>query len=272
MSNEYDKIFRENILALFLPISEKYLGVAIQSSRALPGKIQFTKEREPDFIREITTPENEKLILHLEFQTSDEKGMDARMLEYYALYWRKYRLPIQQVVIYLGTQPIKHISGEIKTDVLQFTFGVLEIRKLPSDELLNSEVPEEVLLAILAAYPKKQASAVIRKIINSLIRAVDHKPTLIRYLNQLTVLSKLRKLEDVTEKEVNAMPVDFDIETSYLFNKGRKKGKEEGEQVGIDKTILNMLKLNKLSIAEIAEFANVEESYVLKLKEQLGKC
>ena len=94
-------------------------------------------------------------------------------------------------------------------------------------------------------------------------------------VNPLNPANPDSKLEEVTEKEVNAMPVDFDIETSYLFNKGRKKGKhegkQEGKQEGIDETIINMLKLKKLSIAQIAEFANVQESYVLKLKEHLEK-
>ena len=71
----------------------------------------------------------------------------------------------------------------------------------------------------------------------------------------------------ITVQNVKTMPIDFDIETSYLFKKGEKKG----EKRGIDNTIKNLLKQNKLSIPEIAEVANVKESYVLKLKEQLEK-
>ena len=75
----------------------------------------------------------------------------------------------------------------------------------------------------------------------------------------------------ITAQNVKTMPIDFDIETSYLFKKGEKIGEKKGEKRVIDNTIKNLLKQNKLSIPEIAEVANVKESYVLKLKEQLEK-
>ncbi len=82
MGNDYDKILKENIAALLLPLTEKYLGIRIKDSRELKDKLQATIEKEPDFIRVVRTDKDEEFILHLEFQTQDEEGMIYRMQEY----------------------------------------------------------------------------------------------------------------------------------------------------------------------------------------------
>jgi len=55
MTKSYDKIIKENIERLFLPLSEKYLGIKITAIKNLTEKLQTTIEREPDFIKIITT-------------------------------------------------------------------------------------------------------------------------------------------------------------------------------------------------------------------------
>ncbi|MGB3778862.1 MAG: hypothetical protein WA960_10935 [Tunicatimonas sp.] len=42
MSKSYDKIIKENMAAIFLPLSEKYLGIKIVTTRDLPEKLQTT--------------------------------------------------------------------------------------------------------------------------------------------------------------------------------------------------------------------------------------
>ncbi len=67
MAKDYDKILKENIAALFLPLSEKYLGMRIVKTEELKDKLQTTIEKEPDFIRIVETDTAERFILHLEF-------------------------------------------------------------------------------------------------------------------------------------------------------------------------------------------------------------
>lgn len=76
MANDYDKILKENIASLLLPLTEKYLNIKIINSRELKDKLQTTIEKEPDFIRIVRTDTSEEFILHIEFQTQDEEGMD----------------------------------------------------------------------------------------------------------------------------------------------------------------------------------------------------
>ncbi len=43
LSNDYDKILKENIAALLLPLTEKCLGIRIKDSRELKDKLQTRK-------------------------------------------------------------------------------------------------------------------------------------------------------------------------------------------------------------------------------------
>ena len=110
MSNDYDKILKENIASLLLPLTEKYLGIRINDSQELKDKLQTTIEKEPDFLRIVRTHTDEEFVLHLEFQTRDEEGMVYRMQEYYGLLRRKHGLPVKQFVIYLGKRTSRMVS------------------------------------------------------------------------------------------------------------------------------------------------------------------
>ena len=103
MGQDYDKILKENITAIFLPLSEKYLGIKIVTTRDLPEKLQSTIEREPDFVKIVKDEEQREFILHIEFQVANEPDMVYRMAEYRAILQRKYKLSVRQFVIYLGS-------------------------------------------------------------------------------------------------------------------------------------------------------------------------
>ncbi len=102
MAHDYDKILKENITSLLLPLTEKYLNIKIIDSRELKDKLQTTIEKEPDFIRIVRTDTDEEFILHLlcicvEFQTQDEEGMIYRMQEYYGLLRRSWLRLIRNI-------------------------------------------------------------------------------------------------------------------------------------------------------------------------------
>ena len=101
--SDYDRIIKENIEAIFLPILGKFLGLSIKSTFEIKDKIQSTIEREPDFLKRIIDQDDKEFILHVEFQTADDLEMVYRMAEYDALLQRKYQIPVKPFVIYLGS-------------------------------------------------------------------------------------------------------------------------------------------------------------------------
>lgn len=117
--NLYDKIFKENIEATFLPLSEKYFGIRIATTKEIAGDLQVTLERRPDFLKIVETPEGTRFILHIEFQTRDEKEMIYCMQEYFAILRKKYKLPVRQFVIYLGETPSKMRTDLEETEVFR---------------------------------------------------------------------------------------------------------------------------------------------------------
>ena len=86
---DFDKVIKENIEVIFLPLVEKLLGISISQSEELEDRIQRTIEREPDFLKKVIDKTGNEFILQLEFQTNDEPKMAYRMAEYKALLQRK---------------------------------------------------------------------------------------------------------------------------------------------------------------------------------------
>ncbi|MBL7818737.1 MAG: Rpn family recombination-promoting nuclease/putative transposase [Saprospiraceae bacterium] len=97
----------------------------------------------------------------------------------------------------------------------------------------KAQAPEVILVAVLANYPPEEAETVLRKIILNLKKQVRNKRVLKKYINQLVMLSRLRKIEGLTIKITEEMPIHFDYESDTLY----LKGTEKGTQIGIEKCI-----------------------------------
>jgi predicted transposase YdaD len=300
-SQSFDKIIRENLEEVFLPLAGKLFGINIKATRKLPEKLLTTIEREPDFAKIVETVAGAVFILHLEFQTQDEVGMAFRMAEYKAILQRKFNLEVRQFVIFLGEGKSTMNTNLPETFVIK-GFSLVDMGALSYRSLVRSKIPEEIILAILANFGEEKAEVVIRQIARRLQRFSQDSLSLQKYLRQLTILSRLRKLDDISTKIADNMPITYDIEKDYLFLKGIEKGIEQGLEKGIEQglekgieqglekgieqglekgieqglekgikqtkkaTILEMLRSGELTIAQIARFNRVSEGYVMEVK------
>jgi predicted HTH domain antitoxin len=270
MPQEFDKIFKENLNELFLALANKVLGVKIVSSKPLSPKLETTVAREADFLREVVTEAGEKIVLHLEFQSNDDREMVYRMAEYKGMMIRKFRIPIRQHVIYLGQQPSK-MESQLPEAYDIGGFALHSLRNFDHQEFLDpiaigSDIPEEILLAVLGDFGEKPAIQVIRTIIKNLQRVSGTKILRDRYLKQLTVLGRLRKLANKVIKEVNNMPILFDPK----IKKNDTWYKEGREEKAID-MIVQLLKKGRMPVEEIAEIAETSVEYILNIKSDLEK-
>ena len=82
-------------------------------------------------------------------------------------------------------------------------------------------------MAVLADYPPEEAEQVLRTIVENLKRIVKNKRVLKKYINQLMMLSRLRKIELLTIKITEDMPIHYDFEADTLYVRGEKKGRSE---------------------------------------------
>ena len=166
-------------------------------SEELKDKLQTTIEKETDFIRIVETETGEQFILHLEFQSVDEEGMVYRMQEYYGLLRRKYGLPVRQFVIYLGQKASKMQTG-LRPEEVFTGFTLQSLRDYDYRSLLASDVPEEIILAVLSNFRNKKPAEVLRGILEKLKAVSGEEITLRKYLRQLAVLARLRNLTQET--------------------------------------------------------------------------
>ena len=227
--NAFDKILRENIERIFRPLVEKRLGVKIVKSTPLKEKMQTTIELEMDFFYKIETDTGEIFILHLEFVSGDNPIMIYRVGEYHGMSLKRYQLPIRHIVVYLGSKK-PTMRTELNPEEIYSGFDLIDVQGLNTDELLSSQIPEVILTAVLTDYQPHETETILRKILENLKKVVKNKRVLKVYINQLVMLSRLRKIESLTIKITEDMPIHYDIETDSLYLKGREKERASFEQ------------------------------------------
>ncbi len=64
MYNKYDKIFKENLEEIFLPLAKRLLGIESDRLIEIPDDLQVTKELFPDFLKKVLHDINENHPLH----------------------------------------------------------------------------------------------------------------------------------------------------------------------------------------------------------------
>ena len=193
-SSQYDKIFKENIEAVISSIMQNVLEITAVSTEELPDDIQHTKERKPDTLKKIIDDKGNTFVLQIEFQVKDEHEMIYRMLEYYAMLERKYRLPVRQFVIFLGTEK-PTMPTHLDREMLKFEFSIFALSEQDYHIFLNSDKPEEIILSILANFKGENPENVLKQILVRIKETTKGDFSLNRYFNQLRVLAQLRNLD-----------------------------------------------------------------------------
>ena len=219
MANNYDRIFKENIESLLLPLLNKLLGLKPPKLAPIDAKMQVTQEAEMDHIRRVVhdNPE-EDYGLQIEFHISDE-DLRKRNLLHYALFHHITGLPLRQIVIYGGTlsNPNHIHQNQLTLSGLDLEYEVIVLKQIPKEQFLHSEIPEEVVLAILCDFGEDDPAKVVRDILYNLKRILRKSNRIKKFQKQLLILSRLRKMELIVKTEVEAMTIHYDIETDGLF-------------------------------------------------------
>lgn len=260
MANNYDRIFKENIESLLLPLLKKLLGLNPQKMSPIDAKMQVTQEAEMDHIRRVVHDDPEQDYgLQIEFHVSDE-DLRKRNLLHYALFHQITGLPLRQIVIYGGMLMYpNHIhQNQLSLSGLNLHFDVIVLKQIPKEQFLQSEIPEEVVLAILCDFGEDQPENVVRLILQQLQRILRKSNRIKKFQKQLLILSRLRKMELIVKNQVEAMTIHYDIETDGLFLQGIEKGIELEKQEFIHKLWL----LQEFSLEKIALLVDASKEHV----------
>ena len=234
--NVYDRIFRENARTIFIPLIQSQLKIDITRYEALEFKMARTREREVDFLSKIFDKAGNESILHLEFQTRNDQEMLARIQEYHALIYRRYKLPIRHIVIYLG-RPKSNMKTKLEPDFIFTGFDIINLTEINPDQLISTQVPEMIILALLGNVKKEHVEKVLNDIVEKLTSLTDSEDLITRYMNQLLILARIRNFQLIVEQKLNNMPISYDVEKDGLYLRGVEKGMGLGIEKGIEKGV-----------------------------------
>ncbi|GAA4792224.1 hypothetical protein GCM10023231_20210 [Olivibacter ginsenosidimutans] len=255
-ANQYDKILRENLEVTLPVIIREILGLDIIESEELPDDVQHTKERKPDALKKVTDTTGNTFVLHVEFQVKDESDMIFRMLEYYAMLMRRYRLPIRQYVVFLGDAD-PHMHTGMDTDNLKFNYNLVSVHNTNYSLFLKSDNPEVKMLGILGNFEGNDSYLVIREIIEGVKSHTTGDFAESRYFKQLRIFVQLRSsLEAQFEKAMETISKFFKEEKDFLYRKGEHKK-------AVD--IAREMKKDGLPIAQISKFTKLPIKEIEKL-------
>ena len=247
---------------MYLSLSKKFIDANFRKIEELGTELQRTREKKTDFLRKIEyeNPE-ESFVLHAEAQSKDDPRMLFRMAEYFGMLFNKYQMPVYQLVFYFG-EGISKMKNVYTFGNNTYTYELISIQEFSYKEFINSDKPEELILAILSDFEDKSKEEIAKMIFSRAKLIINETNLMGKFVNQIEILSKLRKLDGFIQHFTsNLMALDLKLEDTLTF----KQGKAEGEKKNRDKMILAMLKKGKYSHEEIAEIAEVSVEYVQDL-------
>lgn len=166
---------------------------------------------------------------HLELNTKNE-FMGRRMLEYYSRIWEADGQPPSQHLLFVGREAMS-IEGIVRHEDLTYRFKVSDIRELNAEFLLESEVLEDNILAILCRIHDNRE--VVRRILWRISQAPPEKRS--TALAEFLVLSDLRPLvKQVVAEEQKAMPIILDLKQNELLRPYIDKAEEDARERGLE--------------------------------------
>ncbi len=266
-ANQYDKIFKENLESVTLALIEKVLNIQVAHYEKMPLELQRTLERKPDQLLKITDKQSNTFLLQLEFQLVDEAT--NRMLEYRAILYRKYELPVRQYVLFLS-DTVPTMSTRIEQENLVFAFHLVRISQIDYQLFLSSDKADEVVFAVLGNFGNTNSQQAASQILERLTQTSPDSLELSRHLQQLRILANLRKLSPLIEQIMESITNYIKEEDDYFFKKGERIGKQEGLLEGKQEAILKFLKDGILTTKQLASYFDVSEEFVEKLRQQIN--
>lgn len=221
MHKKYDLTLKD----LLKDIPARFLKIltGFETGKFLDVQLPNISLNEMDLLIELP----DESLLHLEIQSTNDKDMLKRMYLYSALVYNQYEILPRQVLLYVGDRPL-----DMKNKVGSYCYELLDIRDINCSELLQSDKPEDIVLAILCKSDNMDVtiSKILEKLSKLPLRARED------YILKLLYLSDLRKLYNKVTQEVKKMPITFDIEESDLykdfFHRGELAGRLKGELAG----------------------------------------
>ncbi len=213
-------------------------------------------------------------LIHIEFQSRNDPRMALRMAEYALAIHRRYRMIPVQTVIYVGERPLRMPTTLTGPDWL-YTCRILDIRDIPTEDLLRSPHLEDAILAVLTRLSDSRDT--IRRILQRIGSATPDQRS--AAIGELMLLAGLRQLKMIMKKELEQMSILIDINRHTIFGPIHREGVKEGMEKGLEKGLeegarlfaadLLMQRFGKLSPAQAKRIRSMNQAELATLRTRI---
>jgi len=256
-----DLISKEIIKEIIKDIGKYILHLDINDNITfLDKELERIEKREADIVANI----DNKYILHLEIQNSNDKFMANRMLRYYSDIERVTNLPIKQYLIYIGKSK-PNFQTSIDKDMIKYSYNFIDIKTIDCELFLNQNNPEALVLAILCDFKNNKPSDIIKFIISKLKKYT--KENLNEYRKYMMMLSTLgdnrglkKEIEMLRTMTYQDLP-GYEMGVEKGLYQGIEQGIEQGKELERKKAIQLLVSMG-IDTKTIAEKFEIDENKV----------
>ncbi len=250
---EFLREFFQDFLKLFYPDVEARLQFQDIEFPETEMFIDFPdgERREADVVAKLETFDGspELVLIHVEVQLGPEREFEARMFEYYALLWSRYKIPIFPIVLYLhggdaGTSQEEYRVRLFGRDILRFRYESVRLERLNAEEYLRQGGP---VGAALAALMDRSSSGDIERLRASMMQqVVTSELDEARQFLLVNIIETYFKLSNaqieryrrlIARKEYRKVQ---DVDQTWM-DKLLREGEEKGVLNGKRETLLRLL-------------------------------
>jgi len=257
---KFDITLKEVLKGVEVPFCELFLGLKIKKIEEENIELLKIEEKKADYVAKIVDENNKEYILHIEFQTTNYSTMEFRMLRYFSELYVKYKLPIIQVVIYVGKNRLSMKNKIISNNLygkINYEYTLIDIRDLDCKKFLESNNPDMLILSILCDIESYKKDELVRNILIKLEKLLNDENNFKNYYLKLDTLSELRNLNEILKKEEEMLDgYKVPIEKLASYQKGLEKG--------VENIVLNGLK-NNIDIQTLSILTGLDEEKIKEL-------
>ena len=249
-----DLISKQLLKRLLVDFGTQLFKLDIVEAEMLSTEQPRVEGKRADLVARVQSAQGESYILHVEVQNDNRADLPLRMLRYYSdLALEHMGEEVKQYLLYIGKAPLT-MPNHVQTKDWRYCYKLLDMRSQNSEDFLDSDNPDALVLAILCDPKGRELGALVNHIVSELRRL--HGPKLDSFRDSLTMLDILASNRDLQHlvKESSAM-FEIELEKLGLYQLGVERGVEQGSERRQQQIVLHLL--SKFSPEQAAEFSGV---------------
>ncbi|NEO47673.1 MAG: Rpn family recombination-promoting nuclease/putative transposase [Moorea sp. SIO4A3] len=232
-----------------------------------PDDIQVLKTElsaEPIQADALSLLQSTNQILHLEFQTlpPSEPPLPFRMLDYWVRLQRKYRCPIEQVVIFLkSTTSDLVFNNEFRDINTWHRYRIIRLWEQDPQPLLANRA----LLPLATLAKSNRPNLLLEQVVVEVDR-IEEKPLRGNLAACVDVLAGLRFDKDLIRRLLSEEVMEESVTYQDIIQKGLQQGLQRGKQEGILLVVMRLLTL-RLGLVDPVLQQRIEGLSIARLEE-----